>query len=1294
MGTYQNLLSQAQNVYNSNPYTPIVQGTAPVNAQQYAGIGGVNQYANAAQPAISTAEQMATAAASPITASQIQQYESPYTQDVVNATQAQFNNQNQQQLQGVKGNAAAQGALGGNREAVAEAETTNQQQLAQAPVIANLQNQGYQTGLNTALTEQQALASGAYGLGNLGVAGQTAGLSGAGAQIGAGSLEQNTQQQALNALYTQQMQQQAFPYQQLQWLSGIDTGVGSQMGGTSSTTGPPPNAFNQWLGLGTLGASTLGSTGMFGSGAAGGALAGLLASGGAVKGYDSGGGVAHNRGEITTIPESRDTLRAQQKHLVSGHRRAQLFPRGTSELDLPRGMSKTQTHLGSVHYNPDKISGDHVRHLVANNKANELLDLGPVTKEEALHRVNHMGEHPVAVVERQPDGTEVRAASGSHVTAPYQLHHMERTKVPGNHVRLEHPANVIAHRLNRSSGGYVPGFDGGGGVAGTPYSGVAGWIPSIQLTHGSGAPKPPSAPSQQNNLADQMKSINAITSSLTGKGNNQPTTKPQQQPDNTTNPVPQGFGTTTGLNYDASGNPIPTLDAGIVGPVMDSYRGGVVHGYADGGTPDFGLDDPDFSDFSPSGVMYDTQQGIPADSKKDSSGYLIPDGANPDGAWNNLPDSGVLPVGYKGQDSERIKGRDLNDDIGITDLNLGITPSGIVKTPIDSVTPSADTSKYGVLHNTQGDSFVGTSQPPEGLNHNNLIKSMGYPTGFTDPSLGIVRKSNPPPQRGNDDVQLASYKDGDVTTSGVSGHHDSQSGNNGWRMYMPDPNNPQNQQKTTSSGGIDLSANSKLWPALMAAGAGMLSSASPFRGVGLGQGATAGIEAYNNQVKQEKSEKLSQAHIDLEGQKLFQAQQRAQEEYDLKAATPHVMGQVEDALGNKKNIYGVFDKESGRVLPVNTGHQENQSPIGRPIVNPTGPQTISAEGPSTTTGGPAYDKNGTPTFVNPTDGKTVQVTTPVTGPAPEDSSEFTGANKPAEWKGNETPIDQVRPAPPKSFIDENGIPHGDMFLKELTKSDPGLASVVKQIDEGRQLPPTGMMLRTPYGQKLQQAVAQYDPDFDAANAKTRAGTLAKFKYGKGADALTSFNTSIQHLGELRKAVEDLNNWNNLPQISNWLRGGAQGQLPAVFGDGYQKAVAKFNASRTAVTDELTRAFRLSGGNVHDIKAWEKNLDPYGAKTSQITTIEEAVHLLDGRIESVGNEFNRGMHLSRDPISLLSPKAKETVDALREGKVPGITVNTKPTESFPPKDQREVGKIYTAPNGNQAKWTGTGWESVQ
>lgn len=258
-GVYNSILSQAQNVA-ATPYQSYTgELTAPINAQQTAGVSNLNANAGAAAPYLTQAAGLAGNAAQPITAAQIQQYMSPYTQSVIDATQNQFNNQNARQQAGLTSNAISQGALGGNRVGVAQGVLAGQQQLAQAPVIAGLYNSGYGQAVNTAQGQQQAGLAGAYGLSSIGTALQNAGLSGANAQIGAGTLQQQTQQAQDQARYQQFLQQQAYPFQNMQWLAGIGTGVGSQLGTNTNgtTTAPAPNPLAQIAGLGIAGAGLL-----------------------------------------------------------------------------------------------------------------------------------------------------------------------------------------------------------------------------------------------------------------------------------------------------------------------------------------------------------------------------------------------------------------------------------------------------------------------------------------------------------------------------------------------------------------------------------------------------------------------------------------------------------------------------------------------------------------------------------------------------------------------------------------------------------------------------------------------------------------------------------------------------------------------------------------------------------------------------------------------------------------------------------------------------------------------------
>jgi hypothetical protein len=254
---YRDLLTRAQSVA-STPYQAYTGDlTADVNSQQNAGISGINAAAGYANPYIQNASGLAAAATAPITGQTIQQYQNPYTQQVVDATTAQMRNDFGQQQAALQGNQIAQGALGGNATGVAKGILAGQQGRTMASTVAGLYDKSYQQALQAAQQQQQTGLAGANAQAQYGLSGQNAALTGATAQIGAGTLQQQTEQANLNALYQQYQQAQAYPYQQTQWLAGLGTGVGSNLGGTGtgSTTGPAPNQTGQWLGAGLSAAS-------------------------------------------------------------------------------------------------------------------------------------------------------------------------------------------------------------------------------------------------------------------------------------------------------------------------------------------------------------------------------------------------------------------------------------------------------------------------------------------------------------------------------------------------------------------------------------------------------------------------------------------------------------------------------------------------------------------------------------------------------------------------------------------------------------------------------------------------------------------------------------------------------------------------------------------------------------------------------------------------------------------------------------------------------------------------------
>lgn len=154
--------------------------------------------------------------------------------------------------------------------------------------------------------------------------------------------------------------------------------------------------------------------------------------------------------DTNTVQESDATLNEQRAALTEGKRRAVFYPDGTkpaSKADGPNIKRIKVEGTGIFDYDATKITPKELREAAKAGRLNDVLDLGPVNKEEAAESAA-AGNPPVAVVERTPEGTEVKAAAGTMETAPDQVTALEATKAaPENTVATEAPEQVIAERV-------------------------------------------------------------------------------------------------------------------------------------------------------------------------------------------------------------------------------------------------------------------------------------------------------------------------------------------------------------------------------------------------------------------------------------------------------------------------------------------------------------------------------------------------------------------------------------------------------------------------------------------------------------------------------------------------------------------------------------------------------------------------------------------------------------------------------------------------------------------------------
>ena len=212
---------------------------------------------------------------------QASQYMDPYMQNVVGIQQREAARASEMQRNQNQAQAVGQGAFGGSRQAIMEAERQRNLATQQGDIQARGLQDAFNRGQTQFNTEQQLREqSKQYGAG-LGLQGLQTALTGANQQFtqgmdvnklqaGYGTQQQQQVQNILGQQYQDFQDQKKFPYQQLEFQSNLLRGTPS--GTTTTMYAPGPSTISQVAGLGT-------------------AAYGLskMAEGGTTRGYAKGG---------------------------------------------------------------------------------------------------------------------------------------------------------------------------------------------------------------------------------------------------------------------------------------------------------------------------------------------------------------------------------------------------------------------------------------------------------------------------------------------------------------------------------------------------------------------------------------------------------------------------------------------------------------------------------------------------------------------------------------------------------------------------------------------------------------------------------------------------------------------------------------------------------------------------------------------------------------------------------------------------------------------------------------------
>ena len=239
-------------------------------ATQMTGAAGIGALGAGAQ-AMGAGQQYMQMATDP---SQMQQFMSPYMQNVVDVQKQEAIRDAQKQQLGANLGAARQGTYGGARQLLAQTERErglgsqlariqaagSQKAFEQARQAQQFGSQLGLQGIQTGLQGLQQVGQAGAQLGQLGTAQQAADLQRLQAQAASAGEQRALEQQIMDTQYSDFLRQRDYPMEQLGFYSSILRGLPVQMGSTQTAYAQPPSMLQQvgGLGLSALGLYNLG----------------------------------------------------------------------------------------------------------------------------------------------------------------------------------------------------------------------------------------------------------------------------------------------------------------------------------------------------------------------------------------------------------------------------------------------------------------------------------------------------------------------------------------------------------------------------------------------------------------------------------------------------------------------------------------------------------------------------------------------------------------------------------------------------------------------------------------------------------------------------------------------------------------------------------------------------------------------------------------------------------------------------------------------------------------------------
>lgn len=253
----QRLVSAGEEEIASKPYQYYdpQERVAKLSPAEEQAIAATPEAAGAYIPGLSAAFGSAAMGSRGIQDVNFADYMNPYTQNVVDIQKREAIRDYEKMRPSMGYSAARQGAFGGARHGVVEAEAERNLGQRLGDIQQAGQERAFTAGTNLFTNEAQRQLQASPMFSQIGEASQRLGLGGLDAVLRAQAIPRNVEQQLRDAQFQEYMREQGYGMGQLGGLSGIIRGVSP--GGTSTTQGQVAGSspFQTLAGLGLTGLS-------------------------------------------------------------------------------------------------------------------------------------------------------------------------------------------------------------------------------------------------------------------------------------------------------------------------------------------------------------------------------------------------------------------------------------------------------------------------------------------------------------------------------------------------------------------------------------------------------------------------------------------------------------------------------------------------------------------------------------------------------------------------------------------------------------------------------------------------------------------------------------------------------------------------------------------------------------------------------------------------------------------------------------------------------------------------------